>query len=102
MADDKNTGDLTAEPSIVGKEPAEGAGGPGGGRLAAEPSVVGKEPAEGSDDAGDTTGLTFGGAPAEEEAAPRPAPTIRGKMDRFGVAMGTGRRKTGVARVRVK
>lgn len=29
-------------------------------------------------------------------------PTIRGKIDRFGVAMGTGRRKTSVARVRVK
>lgn len=29
-------------------------------------------------------------------------PTIRGKLDRFGVAMGTGRRKTSVARVRVK
>lgn len=50
-------------------------------------------------------GLTLGsGTPAEgeEEAAPRPAPTIRGKIDRFGVAMGTGRRKTSVARVRVK
>ncbi len=29
-------------------------------------------------------------------------PTIRGKIDRFGVAMGTGRRKTSVARVRVR
>jgi len=29
-------------------------------------------------------------------------PTIRGKVDRFGVAMGTGRRKTSVARVRIK
>jgi small subunit ribosomal protein S9 len=29
-------------------------------------------------------------------------PTIRGKIDRFGVAMGTGRRKTSVARVRIK
>ncbi len=30
------------------------------------------------------------------------APLIRGGIDRFGVAMGTGRRKTSVARVRVK
>src|ERR1700761_2087674 len=31
------------------------------------------------------------------------APVIRrGKLDRFGVAMGTGRRKTAVARVRLK
>jgi small subunit ribosomal protein S9 len=29
-------------------------------------------------------------------------PTIRGKIDRFGVAMGTGRRKTSVARVRIR
>ncbi len=28
--------------------------------------------------------------------------TVRGKIDRFGVAMGTGRRKTAVARVRIK
>ena len=48
-------------------------------------------------------GLTLGGgAPAEaEDETPRPAPTIRGKIDRFGVALGTGRRKTSVARVRV-
>lgn len=30
------------------------------------------------------------------------APTIRGRIDKFGVAMGTGRRKTSVARVRIK
>ena len=29
-------------------------------------------------------------------------PVLRGKIDRFGVAMGTGRRKTSVARVRIK
>ena len=102
MADDKNTGDLAAEPPIVGKEPAEGAGDHRGARLQAEPSITDKEPAEGSDD--DNMGLTFGGGSTadEAEAAPRPAPTIRGKMDRFGVALGTGRRKTGVARVRIK
>lgn len=33
---------------------------------------------------------------------PNYQPTIRGKIDRFGVAMGTGRRKTSVARVRIK
>ncbi|MDA1017640.1 MAG: 30S ribosomal protein S9 [Planctomycetota bacterium] len=30
------------------------------------------------------------------------APVVRGKIDRFGVAMGTGRRKSAVARVRIK
>ncbi len=47
--------------------------------------------------------LTLGsGAPAEEAAKPLVAPTIRGRIDRFGVAMGTGRRKTAVARVRIR
>lgn len=52
----------------------------------------------------DSGELTF----ASETAAPvtpvePSAPVIhRGKLDRFGVAMGTGRRKTAVARVRLK
>lgn len=44
-----------------------------------------------------------GGAPGTETPIdPNYQPTIRGKVDRFGVAMGTGRRKTAVARVRIK
>ena len=53
----------------------------------------------------DETEITLGsGDPAatEEEVRPRPKPIIRGKIDKFGVAMGTGRRKTSVARVRIK
>ena len=48
--------------------------------------------------------LTLGsGGPADETDDPVAAPKlIRGRIDRFGVAMGTGRRKTAVARVRVK
>lgn len=38
----------------------------------------------------------------EEAAEPAVAPVIRGRVDRFGVAMGTGRRKSAVARVRIK
>ncbi|MDA1163623.1 MAG: 30S ribosomal protein S9 [Planctomycetota bacterium] len=46
--------------------------------------------------------LTLGdGAPAEVEELVAPL-VVRGKIDRFGVAMGTGRRKTSVARVRIK
>lgn len=48
--------------------------------------------------------LTFGGA-VETAAAPEVAPApviIRGKLDRRGVAWGTGRRKTAVARVRLQ
>ena len=98
--------DLKAEPPID-KDPVEGPDvNTPRGALSGQPPVVEKEPAEGADDeSDDTMGLTLGGgAPAEGEvqAAPRPAPTIRGKIDRFGTAMGTGRRKTSVARVRVK
>src|SRR5690606_18875522 len=43
-----------------------------------------------------------GGAPADATHDPDYKPVIRGRVDRFGVAMGTGRRKTSVARVRIK
>ncbi len=47
--------------------------------------------------------LTLGsGAPAEAAPEPHAAPTLRGRIDKFGVAMGTGRRKTAVARVRIR
>lgn len=42
-----------------------------------------------------------GGAPTADTEADF-VPVLRGKVDRFGVAMGTGRRKTSVARVRIK
>lgn len=50
-------------------------------------------------------GLTLGEATEEsdEEAAAVAVPQlVRGHIDRFGVAWGTGRRKTSVARVRVR
>jgi small subunit ribosomal protein S9 len=49
--------------------------------------------------------LTLGSGPPaaiDEAAQPHAKPVIRGKVDQFGVAMGTGRRKTAVARVRIK
>lgn len=47
--------------------------------------------------------LGQGGAPvAVEEVKPRLPQMLRGKIDKHGVALGTGRRKTAVARVRVK
>jgi len=51
------------------------------------------------------SGLNIGseaGNDSSEPAAPYVEPTIRGKVDRFGVCWGTGRRKTAVARVRLK
>lgn len=49
-------------------------------------------------------GLEIGSAATAvaEEVDPDFEPVVRGKIDKFGVAMGTGRRKTAVARVRVK
>jgi small subunit ribosomal protein S9 len=58
---------------------------------------------DGAAAAGALPELTLGeGGPAEAAAAePQAAPTIRGRIDKFGTAMGTGRRKTSVARVRI-
>jgi len=51
----------------------------------------------------DVPEITLGqGDIAEPEVDPDYVPVMRGKLDRFGVAMGTGRRKTSVARVRLK
>jgi small subunit ribosomal protein S9 len=77
-----------------------------------EPVVAAEEPsaeagsdsevAEGEEAASDLPELTLGdGAPAEVEELVAPL-VVRGKIDKFGVAMGTGRRKTSVARVRIK
>ena len=51
----------------------------------------------------DSSELTFSAETSAPAAVVEPlAPVIRrGKLDRFGVAMGTGRRKTAVARVRL-
>ena len=46
--------------------------------------------------------LNIGSGSSAAEIDPDYTPVVRGKVDRFGVAMGTGRRKTSVARVRIK
>ena len=56
-----------------------------------------EETAEGSD----LPELTLGEGAPEEEAIKTPT-IIRGKIDKDGTAIGTGRRKTSVARVRIK
>lgn len=49
------------------------------------------------------TELSFSSTPEPVVAAPEPVVVkIHGKLDRNGVAIGTGRRKTSVARVRLK
>ncbi len=86
-----------ATPEAPGDEPA----------VAAEEPVAeadGEPAAETADEeaATDLPELTLGdGAPAEVEELVAPL-IVRGKIDKFGVAMGTGRRKTSVARVRIK
>ena len=70
------------------------------------PELVRDESGETAEDAGTETAvgtLTLGsGGPAEDAPETDHIPVVRGKIDRFGVAMGTGRRKTAVARVRIK
>lgn len=51
---------------------------------------------------GDLPELEIGSGAAEVTIDPNYVPVVRGKIDRFGVAMGTGRRKSSVARVRIK
>lgn len=70
--------------------------------VAAEPAAPEEAVPEAPSEAvGTVPELTIGsGAVTEVEA--EYAPVVRGKIDRFGVAMGTGRRKTSVARVRIK
>ncbi|MDA0809030.1 MAG: 30S ribosomal protein S9 [Planctomycetota bacterium] len=68
---------------------------------ASAPEAPADEPVAEADGSG-LPELTLGdGAPAEAEELVAPS-VVRGKIDRFGVAMGTGRRKTSVARVRIK
>jgi len=67
-----------------------------------EPAV--EEPATEAGEAdSEVPEITLGqGAPADESTDPDYVPVLRGKVDRFGVAMGTGRRKKAVARVRIR
>ena len=58
--------------------------------------------AEDESSVSDQPELTLGSGAAGAEDAPEHTPTVRGKIDRFGAAMGTGRRKTSVARVRIR
>ena len=91
------TGDLAAadEAAVdIGDAPTTGAA-----VGAAAPDEMGPE-ATGENYA-ETMGLTIGGGRAAEDIAPPPESMIRGSIDRFGAAMGTGRRKTSVARVRI-
>ena len=59
-----------------------------------------------AEDAADDSGLpelTLGaGAPADEMVVASAPTIVRGKLDKDGTAIGTGRRKTAVARVRIK
>ncbi len=73
-----------------------------------EPEAVAQTGEAGEQGTEDVPQLTLGGAAeaGSEESAEEPkeyvAPTIRGRIDKFGTAIGTGRRKTAVARVRLK
>lgn len=96
----------SAEETPAAQPPASGfAEQSGTSGTAEEGGVESGETASGSSE-GAMPELTLGGgatAVAEEgEEEEKPAPKIRGKIDKQGVAIGTGRRKTSVARVRIR
>jgi small subunit ribosomal protein S9 len=99
MDNETNETQPTPEPSATPAPESEAAGESAG--AAPEPAP---EPAPLAAEAGSLSGaLTLGTAPAEAaEPAPRIPTTIRGRVDKDGTAIGTGRRKTAVARVRLK
>lgn len=78
-----------AEPQAAEASPAEPA--------VSEPEVPATEVPS-----SDLPELNIGGGGVGTDVSMEFDPVVRGKIDRFGVAMGTGRRKSSVARVRVK
>jgi small subunit ribosomal protein S9 len=91
-----------AAPEAVAEQPAVEAGTPIA-EVAAEPgldSAEGVEGSSGEEAEGLAHGLDIGGEAAVEEI--RVPLIVRGRLDKDGTAMGTGRRKTAVARVRLK
>lgn len=86
-AEEEAPAEATAEESPVEEAPAE----------ETADAEASEETAEGSD----LPELTLGEGAPEEEAIKTPT-IIRGKIDKDGTAIGTGRRKTSVARVRIK
>jgi len=102
MADEVNeTPEMTPQPTegLVPQPTEEMAPQPSGGL----PTPPADQPSE--DSASLAEGLTLGGEADEagEESEVIAAPVvIRGHLDKFGVAWGTGRRKSSVARVRVR
>lgn len=86
-AEEEAPAEATAEESPAEEAPAE----------ETADAEASEETAEGSD----LPELTLGEGAPEEEAIKTPT-IIRGKIDKDGTAIGTGRRKTSVARVRIK
>ena len=70
--------------------------------VASEPEVAEPEVPETQVPSSDLPELNIGSGAVESALPADYVPVVRGKVDRFGVAMGTGRRKTSVARVRIK
>ena len=101
------TGSTSVEAPALSQVSVDSDAEAGSSEIDIDPSLAVTGPADGdssggSDDA--VTGLDIGSQSvggSDDDGTPRPAPKVRGKIDRFGAAMGTGRRKTSVARVRV-
>jgi small subunit ribosomal protein S9 len=91
--------EVTETPNEVTETPEEAAETPDE-AAATETAVVETGEAEAPEAAGAPV-LDIGSQAAAAAAEPQAEPVVRGRLDKFGVAMGTGRRKTAVARVRI-
>ncbi len=102
MSTDSPTNEESQDESVTPEVPAESTAPEQPEAAAPEaPEVPATEVPATEVPSGELPELTLGGGTAPV-TDPDHVPTVRGKIDRFGVAMGTGRRKSSVARVRVK
>lgn len=106
--DPEETATHSGEPETVNAPDASGPESPAMDEQGAEglpetgDAVAADEPApEPHAEAEEGPSLEIGSQAETTDVGPRPAALIRGRIDERGVAMGTGRRKTAVARVRI-
>ena len=96
------TGSTSVEAPALSQAETDPTAEAGASEIDIDPSLAVTGPDAGNDDDA-SSGLDIGSQAVgtEDDGTPKPAPRVRGKIDRFGAAMGTGRRKTSVARVRI-
>lgn len=104
----QDSGDTTQDTPETKEEAQASSSAPGEGQASAPASDEGVESSGGAEEVSGTaeTGeegpVLDIGSESEPEEYERAAPMIRGHVDKTGAALGTGRRKTAVARVRIR